>query len=456
MRKMKAVYPVLTVMLATLALSACGSNNKENASPSSSASVSAPASSSAASPSVEPKKDPVTLTFLIPNTDDVTPYNEIFSEFEKQTGNKVEVQALPGGDYDNMLKTRFSTGDFPDVFLMQPGTKQYVKLRADETLTEWSKEAGVWDNVIESIADFQKTPEGLAYGVPFGKTGQMGVFYNKDVFTKAGVEPPKNYADLIEIAKKIKAAGVTPFYEAVKEGWPTQIFYLSGWVSQVDQAIGAEGVQKLNVNEMKLSDIAELKDLFTKAKELKGLDLFQKNALSGTYDEMQNEFGDGKIGMIFMLDGVLPQLEKKFGKEFLTDKVGFFPFPSATDAGTAMITPPNQLMVPSKAKHLEQAKELVKFMISQESINKFYASQPGIPIFKGATSEMYPVQQTVQGFIDAGKSTVNVQNRLTASFLDLGKTLQNFHIDGDVDKAINEMAKNYIKDGNSKRLTGFE
>jgi len=69
---------------------------------------------------------------------------------------------------------------------------------------------------------------------------------------------------------------------------------------------------------------------------------------------------------------------------------------------------------------------------------------------------MYPVQQTVQGFIDAGKSTVNVQNRLTASFLDLGKTLQNFHIDGDVDKAINEMAANYIKDGKSKRLTGFE
>ncbi|QMV42836.1 ABC transporter substrate-binding protein [Cohnella cholangitidis] len=456
MRKMKAIYLLLTVMLVALSLTACGGNKKENASPSSGASESASASSPAASPSAEPKKDPVTLTFLIPNTDDVTPYNKIFAEFQKQTGNKVEVQALPGGDYDNMLKTRFSTGDFPDVFLMQPGTKQYVKLRADETLYEWSKEAGVWDNIIESIAEFQKTPEGLAYGVPFGKTGQMGVFYNKDVFAKAGVEPPKNYADFIEIAQKIKAAGVTPFYEAVKEGWPTQIFYLSGWVSQVDQAVGAEGVQKLNVNGMKLSDIAELKDLFAKSKELKALDLFQKNALSGTYDEMQNEFGDGKVGMIFMLDGVLPQLEKKFGKEFLTDKVGFFPFPSATDAGTAMITPPNQLMVPSKAKHLEQAKELVKFMLSQESINTFYASQPGIPIFKGATSEMYPVQQTVQGFIDAGKSTVNVQNRLTASFLDLGKTLQNFHIDGDVDKAINEMAANYIKDGKSKRLTGFE
>jgi raffinose/stachyose/melibiose transport system substrate-binding protein len=456
LKRMKAIYLVLSVLLVAMVLSACGSNN-EKASPSSGASESAPASAAASSPAAEaPKKDPVTLTFLIANTDDVTPYNLIFEQYEKQTGNKIEVQALPGGDYDNMLKTRFSTGDFPDVFLMQPGTKQYVKLRADETLYEWSGEAGVWDNVIDSIKEFQTTPEGKAYGVPFGKTGQMGVFYNKDVFAKASVEPPKNYADLIEIAQKIKAAGITPFYEAVKEGWPAQVFYLSGWVSQVDQAIGAEGVQKLNVNQLKLSDIPELKDLFAKAKELKDLGLFQKNALSGTYDELQNDFGEGKVAMTFMLDGILPQLEKKFGNEFLMNKVGFFPFPSDTDTGTAMITPPNQLMVPSKAKHLEAAKELVKFMISNESVNTFYAAHPGIPIFKGATSELYPVQQTVQEYIEAGKSTVNVQNRLTASFLDLAKTLQTFHIKGDVDAAIKEMDSNYVKDGNSKRLEGFE
>lgn len=85
MRKMKAIYLVLTVMLVALSLTACGGNKKENASPSSGASESASASSPAASPSAEPKKDPVTLTFLIPNTDDVTPYNKIFAEFQKQT-----------------------------------------------------------------------------------------------------------------------------------------------------------------------------------------------------------------------------------------------------------------------------------------------------------------------------------------------------------------------------------
>ncbi|WP_141501827.1 ABC transporter substrate-binding protein [Paenibacillus luteus] len=451
MRKMKAVYLTMVFLLAALTLAACGGNNGNNT-----PATNAPEKTAAADPTKEPAKEPVTLTFLIPNTDDATPYTQIFKDFEAKTGNKVEVQALPGGDYDNMLKTRFSTGDFPDVFLMQPGTKQYVKLRAEETLYEWSGEAGVWDNVIESITEFQKDTSGKAYGVPFGKTGMMGVFYNKDVFAKAGIEPPTNYANLLEIAKKLKDSGVTPFYEGVKDGWPTQVFYLTGWVSQVDQEIGDEGVQKLNVNGMKLSEITALKDLFVKAKEIKDLGLFQKNTLSGTFDELQNELGEGKVAMAFMLDGILPQLEKKFGNDFVKEKIGFFPFPSATDTGTAMITPPNQLMVPSKAKNLEAAKELVKFMISSESVNSFYKLHPGIPIFKGADSELYPSQQTVQEYIDAGKSKVNVQNRLTASFLDLGKILQGFHISGDVDAAIKEMDTNYVKDGNSKRLEGFE
>ncbi|MGG4145328.1 ABC transporter substrate-binding protein [Paenibacillus algorifonticola] len=454
MRKMKAVHLTMALMLGAFSLTACGSNNGSSQGTNTPEGTATAGSSAEAS--AQPSAKPVTLTFLIPNTEDVTPYNLIFKEFEAKTGNKVEVQALPGGDYDNMLKTRFSTGDFPDVFLMQPGTKQYVKLRADETLYEWSSEAGVWDNVIDTIVDFQKDAAGKAYGVPFGKTGMMGVFYNKDVFEKAGVAAPTNYANLIEIAKKLKGDGVTPFYEGVKDGWPTQVFYLTGWVSQVDQEIGDEGVQKLNVNQLKLSDIAALKDLFVKSKEIKDLGLFQKNTLSGTFDELQNELGEGKVAMAFMLDGILPQLEKKFGKDFVTNKIGFFPFPTATDTGTAMITPPNQLMVPSKAKNLDAAKELVKFMISKESVNIFYQSQPGIPVFKDATSELYPMQQTVKDYIDQGKSKVNVQNRLTASFLDLGKILQNFHITGDVDTAIKEMDANYVKDGNSKRLEGFE
>ncbi|WJH33159.1 ABC transporter substrate-binding protein [Paenibacillus sp. CC-CFT747] len=213
MKNNKPALALVTLSIAALAAAGCG-NSMSNSS--SGKSDSSPAPSTAPSSSAAGKKDPVTLTFVISNTVDAAPYNKIFAEYEKKTGNKVELQALPGGDFDNMMKTRFSTGDFPDLFLMQPGTKQNVKLRAEETLKEWSGDSAVWSRIIPSMKEFQTTTTGKIYGVPFGSIGAYGVFYNKDVFAKVGVQPPKNYDDLIESAKKIKAAGITPFYEGLR------------------------------------------------------------------------------------------------------------------------------------------------------------------------------------------------------------------------------------------------
>jgi ABC-type glycerol-3-phosphate transport system substrate-binding protein len=443
-----------TLCAASLAFAGCGKSGGGTAGNGASA---GPAAGTPSAPAAAAKaKDPVTLTFVIANTVDAAPFNKIFAEYEKKTGNKVEVQALPGGDFDNMMKTRFSTGDFPDLFLMQPGTKQNVKLRASETLRDWSADADVWSRIIPSMKQFQTAADGKIYGVPYGSTGTYGIFYNKSVFKKAAVEPPKNYDDLINIAKKIKGAGITPFYEGVKDGWPTQIFLLTGWVTDVDPAIEADGVKKLETNQLKLADIPQVKELFVKQKQLKDLGLYQSNLMAGTYDELQSKLGDGSVAMAFMIDGIIPQLEKKFGKPFVADNVGWFPFPSATDAGTALITPPNQLMVPTKAKHAAEAADLVKFMLAPDMVSLFYQTSPGIPIFQNASSDLYPAQQAVKGYIDAGKATINIQNRLTPTFADLQKTMQTFFLDGDADKAVKEFSANYEKDGKAKRLPGFD
>lgn len=453
MRKMHALS---LTMAGLLALTGCGggsSTGESTASPSAAAGGASPA---AATKEPAKAKDPVTLSFVISNTVDTTPFTKIFAEYEKKTGNKVELQALPGGDFDNMMKTRFSTGDFPDLFLMQPGTKQNIKLRATETLYDWSADKDVWDRILPSMKEFQTTTTGKIYGVPYGSTGMYGIFYNKDVFKKAGVSVPNNYNELIENAKKIKAAGIVPFYEGVKDGWPAQIFYLSGWVSNVDPAIKDEGVQKLETNQLKMNAIPQLKDLFAKSKQIKELGLYQDNVMAGTYDEMQNMLGEGKAAMAFMLDGIIPQLEKKFGADFVQNSIDFFPFPTETGKGVAMATPPNQLMIPNQAKHAEQAKELVRFMLTPEMVNLYYQTAPGIPIFQGATSKLYPVQQTAKALIDAGQSKINIQNRLSPTFADFQKLLQTFFINGDVEKAFTDFSANYEKDGKSKRLQGFE
>ena len=50
--------------------------------------------------------------------------------------------------------------------------------------------------------------DGKYYGVPLG-SNDLALYYNKDMFTAAGVQPPTTYAELKTVAKKLTKAGTT-------------------------------------------------------------------------------------------------------------------------------------------------------------------------------------------------------------------------------------------------------
>ncbi|WP_179232688.1 ABC transporter substrate-binding protein [Paenibacillus rigui] len=429
-----------------LSLAACGSGDPTSPSPGSTKGGTASGTAK--------KAEPVTLTFVVPNTTTTQPYVDMFKKYEEKTGNKVEIQALPSGeDYGRLLLTRFSTKDYPDLFYMDPGTKQYVKFRADEELYDFTNDE-VLGRVTDSIKQFQ-TLNGKVYGIPWGSSGGMGFYYNKELFQKLGLQVPNNYADLLTIMDKLKAAGVTPMYEAVKDAWPVQVFSLAAWSTFVDPAIGKDGADKLERNELKLADIPQLKDVFQRQYDLKSKGYYQNNPLAGSYDEQQDLFGKGQVGMVLQLESMLPALAKKFGDDFVRTKVGFFPMPSDKDQGVATITPPNQLMVPKDGKKVKAAVELVKFMTSKEALDIWYKANPGVPVYKEATAQLYPAQEDVVKYTQAGKVQVNIKNRLTASMVDYDKILQGMFINGNVADAVKQIDEKYRKDGANKKLPGF-
>ncbi|WP_165972414.1 ABC transporter substrate-binding protein [Paenibacillus piri] len=453
MRGNKIIGAGISGILA-LSLAACGSSAPA-AGGGQTAAGGSPAPANEASKAEAPKKaDPITLTFVVPNTTTTQPYVDIFKKYEEKTGNKVEIQALPSGeDYGRLLLTRFATKDYPDLFQMDPGTKQYVKFRADEELYDFTNEDFL-NRMTDSIKQFQ-TLNGKVYGIPWGSSGGMGFYYNKDVFKKLSVEVPNNYKDLLAILDKAKAAGITPIYEGVKDAWPVQVFSLAGWSTFIDPVIGKEGVDKIERNELKLADIPQLKEVLQRQHELKTKGYFQNSLLAGTYDEQQNLFGNGSVAMVLQLEGMLPALAKKFGEDFVRTKVGFFPMPSDTDKGQATITPPNQFLVSKNGKKAKAAVELIKFMTTKEALDIWYKANPGVPVYKEATAQLYPAQEDVVKYTQAGKAQVNIKNRLTASMVDYDKILQNMFINGNIDEAIKQIDEKYRKDGANKKLPGF-
>ena len=115
--------------------------------------------------------------------------------------------------YSAFIRSSFRTKEKPDLFTWHTG-KELEDLVDQgvvaETTEQWTK-AVADGNIPEALKQYF-TVEGKQYCVPL-LAGYWVMYYNKAVFAKAGVTPPKTWADLIAVADKLKAAGVKPFYE---------------------------------------------------------------------------------------------------------------------------------------------------------------------------------------------------------------------------------------------------
>ena len=132
----------------------------------------------------------------------------LIPKFEAENpGIKVKVQMAPWTAAQEKLISAYASDNLPDVFqLGNTWIPQFAQLEGISELTEFiykssviRKEnyfSGIWDtNVLDS----------LVFGIPWYIDTRV-LFYRTDVFKKAVFDsPPKTWAELYELSKRIKA-----------------------------------------------------------------------------------------------------------------------------------------------------------------------------------------------------------------------------------------------------------
>ena len=79
-----------------------------------------------------------------------------------------------------------------------------------------------WAHILRPASQLEScTMDGRVYCVPVNLHSQQWMWTNRKVFTDAGLEPPKNWNDLVADAPALKAKGIIPL--SVAEGWPIGI-----------------------------------------------------------------------------------------------------------------------------------------------------------------------------------------------------------------------------------------
>lgn len=252
---------------------------------------------------------------------------KVLDEFQKENQDiKLDIQTDSTEAFQNKIKTYAASGSMPDVCFAFTYSQlaPIAKSGNIADLTEAINKDKEWKDSFREGALDAMSFDGKVYGIPMEANAE-GIFYNKALFDKVGIDFPKTYDELKEAVKKFKAAGIIPIALAGKETFPS--FHFGQYFLERQAGYG------------KLKDIINKKDKFNnvdfiegfnKYSELVKLGAFPDNIGAVSYDQSRQLFIQGKAAMINDGTWDIPQYDAE-GKEDFGKNIEFASLPAFTD-----------------------------------------------------------------------------------------------------------------------------
>lgn len=155
--------------------------------------------------------------------------NKLVDEFNKSQSD-YQVKASYKGPYGESMNAgvaAFRAGNAPDILqVFEVGTATMMAAKgAIQPVQEMSEKAGDAINpkdFLGAVAGYYSSNEGKLISMPFNSSTPV-LYYNKDAFKKAGLDPeqpPKTWQELQAAAKKLRDAGQECGYTS---SWPSWI-----------------------------------------------------------------------------------------------------------------------------------------------------------------------------------------------------------------------------------------
>ncbi|WP_417898712.1 sugar ABC transporter substrate-binding protein [Bacillus haimaensis] len=302
-------------------------------------------------------KEKIELTFMIwGNEAHQEMYNQLLEKFYETHPNiKVNLESVPFPDYQQKITVLAAGRELPDIgWAAERMVPQFMENGILEDISSFKEDAEYnMDDFFPSTLElFEK--EDKLYGVPFS-TPPMVLFYNEDLFVNAGEKTPNehvadgtwNWEQFEKSAKAISASGT--YGANFFRDWNTWIALLSHTWSNGGSLFN-EDTTKFTWNNQQGVDTLNMLDRMMFADK--------SHPKAGE----QVSFESGKIGMFFDVYSYVSRAREV--QDFTWD---IAPLPEGPEGRFPMLGQAGYTMF-AGSKHPEEAKELLKFLTSQEGI----------------------------------------------------------------------------------------
>ncbi|MCP1308683.1 ABC transporter substrate-binding protein [Paenibacillus tyrfis] len=393
---------------------------------------------------------PVELKFVTwGNQAHLEVYQKLVDKFRETHPNiTVKIDSIPFAEYQQKMSVLAAGRELPDLaWVAERMVPQFMQNGILEDVSDITKDSAFnsGDFIPSTLQLFQK--DGKLYGLPFS-TPPSVMFYNKDMFDKAGLSSPNELAKQgkwtwEEFAKSAKTlssgSGANKTYGAnFFRDWKTWIMLASYSLSY------GSGPFSDDMSKFTWSDQYGVQ-------ALKMLQTMMFTDQSHPKAGEQVSFESGKIGMFF--DNYSYVSKARTIKDF---KWSIAPMPSGSKGSVPMMGQAGYAVF-KETKHPKEAKELLKFFASQEGIqatatffvpprksvldSDAFLKQPGNPdpdIIKQAVIDEMPKAKVQPGHIQWQK----IDTEILAGFDQLfGQVAEPEKILKSVEEKVNPLLK---------------
>jgi raffinose/stachyose/melibiose transport system substrate-binding protein len=296
--------------------------------------------------------------------------------------------------YKQKIKTAIGAGQAPTMIWGWGGggLKSYVEASQVEDLTDWfGQNAAVKDKIFASSFG-AATVNGKIYAMPVETVQPIVLYYNKKVFDKVGVQPPKSWGEIMALVPKFNAKGIAPFSLGGQSRWTNMM-----WLEfLLDRTAGSEVFNNVFAGQKDAWSDPAVLDMLTKVQQLVKANGFIKGFSSITADSNADQalLYTGKAAM--MLHGSWSYgIQQSQGGNFVkSGALGYMNFPPVEggkgDPSNTVGNPGQYLSISSKATTAQ--KDTAKKFFSTTLVDKDevagWIKSGGVPIIKGSDAEI--------------------------------------------------------------------
>lgn len=342
----------------------------------------------------------VTLT-VWHNSQDPQAVLDTYAAYEKATGNKLELVSISSDGFEDATLTKWATGDRPDILEFHATQSFIALLNPTENLQDLSDEPFVARS--GDIYDIGgRGSDGKVYAAITNFPEVWGLYYNKDVLAKYGLEPAGTYAELLEQCSVLSAAGVPTLAESGASVWPP----IAMTALLAAEGSTTEWVQKVLDRKAALDDAdSPWLEALTQYKDLIDAGCLNSDVTSATFENSVNAVYNGEAAYQALHSNIAPVYLDAAGgdAELLGQKVGFTAFGNTEKAAMLNPGPIGSYLLPKTGDSAREAaaREFLEF-VTGEHYQAYIDESGTFPIIDGANdpAETTPLMLDIKAAYD--------------------------------------------------------